>query len=137
MLSIFSTAKNYIFIGLVVVLAVAAGWQFYRATSLSNDLVRAESDLKTANDNLNLAIEANKTNQGTIDQLQLEKRSVELALKNLEDARRRDAAVINTLSATIREQAKDPANQVTLSPVLKQTVAQIQAERARRAGGAK
>lgn len=110
------------------------GWQYIQRNSAEKDKVQAVAARDQALQNLAVAIDANKSNQATIDQLQIEKISIEQALANLEANRKRDAKIIGSLSAAIKDQSKDPANQVTLSPVLKAVIAQIQAERDKRQG---
>ena len=133
-LSVLSPFKMYALLAVGAAVAITVGWLFYQNVSLKDDLVRSKQDIIQLQANLNSAIAANKENEATIDALQLEKALINESLKSLEEARRRDSQVIGTLSATIRAQAANPANQVPLSPVLKDTVREIQQQRQRRQG---
>ena len=115
-------------------LAAYTGWVQLKLSRTEAKVARAEQLTKEANTARDLALAANKTSQETIDKLQQEKADIEKSLVALEADRRRNAKVIGDLSATIRTMATDPANQAPLSPVLKETVKQIQANRQ---GGAK
>lgn len=110
------------------------GWQFIQRNSAEKEAAQAINARDQALQNLSVAIEANAANQATIDQLQIEKTAIEQSLARLEETRQRDAKIIGSLSASIKAQANDPVNQVTLSPVLKDVVGQIQTERAKRQG---
>lgn len=129
--------KDKLLLGLIVVLAVAVLWQFYRATTAEGQLRTVEADLKIVNQSLDAAINTNAANLAVIDQLQIEKRLIDASLRNLEEARKRDQVVIGNLSASIKEQSKNPENRVPLSPVIKDTVGKIQAERSKREAPAK
>lgn len=133
-LSVLSPFKMYALLAVVAAVAITVGWLFYQNVSLKDDLVQSKQDIIQLQANLNSAIAANKENEATIDALQLEKALINESLKSLEEARRRDSQVIGTLSATIRAQAANPANQVPLSPVLKDTVREIQQQRQQRQG---
>lgn len=117
-----------------VALAAYTGWVQLKLSRTEAKVARAEQLTQEANTARDLALAANKTSQETIDKLQQEKADIEKSLVALEADRRRNAKVIGDLSATIRTMATDPANQAPLSPVLKETVKQIQANRQ---GGAK
>jgi hypothetical protein len=110
------------------------GWQYVKLQKSQAGIAQAVADRDHAVAQLDKAIAANKMNQETIDSLQQEKKDIETSLKNLEVARKRDATTIATLSGIIKEQAKNPENQVTLSPVLKAVVEQIQNNRMVRQG---
>ncbi len=123
-----------ILIASAISIAAIGGWQFIQRNSAEKDKIEAVTARDQALQNLAVALDANKSNQETIDQLQIEKISIQETLANLERNRQRDAKIISSLSAAIKDQSKDPANQVQLSPVLKAVIAQIQAERTKRQG---
>ena len=75
------------------------------------------------------AIEVSKANEVTIQAAKQEKIDIETSLAALETKRKADAIKIGQLSAIIKNQAANPANQVKLSPVLQDLIAQIQADR--------
>jgi chromosome segregation ATPase len=121
-------------ISIAAVLAIGsyAGWTLLQLQRAEAKVVQAESARAQAIESMNRAIEANRVNQDTIDQLVLEKAAIEKSLSQLEADRRRNQQLINNLSASIRAMATDPANQVELRPVLKQTIDTIQRKRQER-----
>jgi uncharacterized protein (DUF3084 family) len=136
--------KGWAIIALVIALGGWAGYQKYQIHEIGKERDTAQQEAKSAKDERDLAalardaaIAANVSNQQVIAELQKEKADIQTSLNNLDADRRRNQATIASLSASIKALAKDPANQVTLSPVLKVTVQEIQAERARRQGEAK
>lgn len=122
--------KGAIIIALVLALGGWAGYKHFQVASAQAEAKQAIADRDQAGIARDKAIEANKVNQETIDALQQEKADIQTALNNLETDKKRNQQVINNLSATIRSMAQDPANKVTLSPVLKATVDAIQKQRA-------
>ena len=128
------TTKIVSAISLAAILAIGsyAGWTWYKLQRAETKIVNIESDLRQTEAARDAAINANRTNLETIDQLMLEKMAIEKSLSQLESDRRRNQQLINNLSASIRAMAADPANQVELSPVLKQTVESIQRQRQER-----
>jgi hypothetical protein len=115
-----------------VALTIVGGyavWTTYQLSKTETKLAQAKQLQQDAEIARDLAINANKTNQDTIDKLQKEKMDIEKSIAALEADRRRNAKIIGDLSITIRGMAADPANQVTLSPVLRETIRQIQANR--------
>ncbi len=129
-------------IAIAAALAIAAvgGWgglQYIKLKNSQAEAAKFQTERDAAARARDAAIEANKTNLATIDQLQQEKADIQASLNALEADKRRNQQVINNLSAAIRAGANDPANKVTLSPVLKSTVDAIQRQRAGREGGAK
>lgn len=124
--------KGAIIIALVLALAGWAGYKHFQVASAQAEAKQAIADRDQAGIARDKALEANKVNQETIDALQQEKADIQTALNNLETDKKRNQQVINNLSATIRSMAQDPANKVTLSPVLRATVDAIQRQRATR-----
>lgn len=123
-----------------LVIAVVGSWgglQYVKVKEAQAEALRFQAERDEAAVARDRAIEANKTNQATIDQLQQEKADIQASLNALEADKRRNQQVISNLSAAIRAGANDPANKVALSPVLKSTVDAIQRQRAAREGGAK
>jgi len=121
----------------LVVVGSFAGWTYLKLQKAEKEKVEAlaaRDEAATARDK---AIEANKTNLDTIDQLMMEKLDIEKSLASLEADRRRNQQIINNLSSSIKAMAADPANQAKLSPVLKATVDAIQKQRDERVGGVK
>jgi septal ring factor EnvC (AmiA/AmiB activator) len=118
----------------LILLGAYAGWAQLKLSRAEVKVAQAEQLVQEANTARDLALAANQTNQDTIDRLQKEKLDIERSLAALEADRRRNAKVISDLSATIQAMAADPANQAPLSPVLRETVRQIQLNRQ---GGAK
>lgn len=130
-----------------VLLAGAGGWggwqyvQLQRANTKAAEAEVLASKYKTEYDHLNAevdkAIAAMKDTQVTIQQLQQEKLDIQSAVKALDADKKKNLTIINNLSAAIKAAAKEPANQVALSPVLQMTVDTIQKQRAAREGGQK
>lgn len=121
-----------------IALIVALGGYVWNQNS---KISQAATDLKTVTAERDLAAEqrdkavgVNVENQTAIKQLTQEKIDIQTSLNNLEAARKKDAVVIGQLSTAIKAQASNPANKVTLSPVLRDVVSGIQAERNRRQG---
>ena len=113
------------------------GWQFVKLQHAKAEAIQFQSERDEAARARDAAIEANKINQQTIDQLQQEKADIQAALNALEADKRRNQQVINNLSAAIRAGANNPENQVKLSPAVRMTVDAIQKQREQREGGAK
>lgn len=90
--------------------------------------------LETSTTSLTEALNINSQNKVFITRLEQEKVDIQISMNNLELHRRKDAVTINNLSETIRKQASNPANQVLLSPVLQDVIAQIQKNRDARQG---
>lgn len=123
-----------------VVIAGVGGWgvkNFIQLKSNQAELGRVQVALEQSQLSLERALSVNVSNQATIEELQREKLAIESSIKALQDDRRRNQQVISSLSAAIKAQAADPANQVTLSPVLKSTIESIQKQRLEREGGGK
>ena len=123
-----------------VVIAGVGGWgvkNFIQLKSNQAELGRVQVALEQSQLSLERALSVNVSNQATIEELQREKLAIESSIKALQDDRRRNQQVISSLSAAIKAQAADPANQVTLSPVLKSTIESIQKQRLEREGGSK
>ena len=123
--------------GVIVALAIAAvlgfiAWQRVQILQTKAAVETAMAATKSANDDRDKAIEANTANLGVIENMKQEKGAIDLALKNLEASRIRDAVVIGKLSKVISVASTDPENRVKLSPVLKQVVQGIQQARAAR-----
>lgn len=93
---------------------------------------QAREDLERARGNLAVSEAANATSTETIRQLTTDRAEAARSVAKLETKTRADAAVIRDLRAAIDATRADPANQVTLSPVLADTVARVQADRDRR-----
>lgn len=127
------------FKGVAIILLVAAalgyvGYQHHQISVAKKELTEAVSARDAANEARDKAIAVAKANDETIKQLAQEKKDAESALNELAARNRLDAATIAAMSAAIKAQAANPANQVQLSPVLKQIISDIQAERAKRQG---
>lgn len=133
------TARLVAIVAAVLIAAVGSwgGLQFIKVKEAQADAARFQTERDEAAAARDKAIDANKTNLATIDQLQQEKADIQASLNALEADKRRNQQVINNLSAAIRASASDPANKVALSPVLKSTVDAIQRQRLERQGGAK
>lgn len=133
------TTKIIAIAAVVAIASVGAwgGWQYVKLQQAQAEATRFQAERDEAAVARDKAIEANKTNLATIDQLQQEKADIQASLNALEADKRRNQQVINNLSAAIRAGANDPANKVALSPVLKSTVDAIQRQRTQREGGAK
>ena len=131
----FPVSPKFLVIG-ALLLAVAGGmgylWVKWKASEAEVTQVKAEKKLVEVD--RDEAIAANKTNMETIDRLQQEKVDIGDALKKLQEDQAQTQRVISGLSASIRKQATNPANQVGLSPVLQETVQSIQAQRELRKG---
>lgn len=113
----------------VIALGAYAGWTQLKLSRAEVKVAQAEQLVQEANTARDLALAANQTTQETIAKLQQEKADIERSLAALEADRRRNAKVIGDLSTTIRSMSSDPVNQQQLSPVLKETIRQIQANR--------
>ena len=133
------TTKIIAIVAAIAIASVGAwgGWQYVKLQKAQSEAVRFQAERDEAAVARDRALEANKTNLATIDQLQLEKADIQASLNALEADKRKNQQVINNLSAAIRAGASDPANKVALSPVLKSTVDAIQRQRAGREGGSK
>lgn len=116
----------------IAVTGAFATWTYFRLQSAQVTIANVERERDEAGQARDAAIRANATNLETIDQLLSDKLAIEQSLSRLEADRRRNQQLINNLSTTIRSMATDPANQVELSPVLKQTVDAIQRQRQER-----
>lgn len=113
----------------LALLGTYAGWTQLKLSRAEVKVAQSEKLVQEANTARDLALAANKTSQDTIAKLEQEKVDIERSLAALDADRRRNAKVIGDLSTTIRSMASDPANQQQLSPVLKETIRQIQANR--------
>lgn len=133
------TTKIIAIVAAIAIASVGAwgGWQYVKLQKAQSEAVRFQAERDEAAVARDKALEANKTNLAAIDQLQQEKADIQMSLNALEADKRKNQQVINNLSAAIRAGASDPANKVTLSPVLKATVDAIQRQRSGREGGAK
>lgn len=76
--------------------------------------------------------DANKQNLLTIENLISEKQLINDSLNNLEKSNSKDKQTISKLQKKLKDFQKDPKNQVELSPVLKDTLMQIENERKNR-----
>lgn len=110
------------------------GYQHHQISAARADLAAAVLARDAANEARDKAIAVAQANDATVKQLQQEKRDAEAALNELAARKKLDDATIAALSAAIKAQATNPANQVQLSPVLKQIITDIQAERLKRQG---
>lgn len=120
--------------GLAVALLAWGGYQFIKLNKVEKTLAKAQAELVTVKADLSRAVEVNRQNDAVIKQLQADQAAVNDALNRLAETSKADDKTATTIIRTIREQASTPANQGTLSPVLQDTITQIQAERNRRAG---
>lgn len=140
-LKLFGGVKNFA-VAIVVALALAAGglWvlkQKHALTKAQKDLVtvtQQRDDAARARDD---AINVSKANVETIKKLQQEKQDALDAIEQQNERSKRDTATILAMGTALSAQANNPANKVELSPVLKQVLTSIQAERNKRAGGLK
>jgi len=137
-----AAGKKNIIIAIIVALIVAAGgvWVYKQKSALlkaNQTITEVTKKYDAAVIARDKAIEAARANENTIKMLQQEKIDADAAVKKLQDRNKADSATINKMADAISSQAKNPANQVALSPVLQQTVDLILAERAKREGATK
>jgi hypothetical protein len=134
LLSLF-TGGNAKLIGIgLIVLAIGGAftWQWFKLTMEHEARVTAEAQVTTISAQLDTAVQANKTNQETIRQMQADQERSADAVKTLESLKAKDAVTINTLKSAINIQKNNPLNKVELSPVLQLTVDAIQQARSQR-----
>lgn len=117
-------------VGVAAIAFVIAAYLYAQSLILQKDqaLVKVE-ELKNQ---VALLQDVNAQNLVTINQLLDEKVLVEKANANLEAANKKDRKTISSLQKKLKDFEKDPANKVQLSPVLKDTIANIEKERAKR-----
>lgn len=129
MLSFFSL-KIKLMVGVAAIAFVIAAYLYAQSLILQKDqaLVKVE-ELKNQ---VALLQDINTQNLVTINQLLDEKVLVEKANVNLEATNKKDRKTISSLQKKLKDFEKDPANKVQLSPVLKDTIASIEKERAKR-----
>lgn len=130
------TTKIIAYISGVALLALGgfAATTYLKLQKAEKDAVTFKSQRDSVQAELDKALQANVVNLETIAALQKEKSDIAAAVSLLEKDKRRNQLTINKLSAEIRAAATNPDNQVTLSPVLKQTIDAIQKQREERAG---
>lgn len=122
---------------LSLAIAGGMGYLWVQWKSAEAEVSQVQADKQKVEADRDQAIEANKSNMDTIDKLQEEKRLIGESLQKLQQDQERNQQVIANMSAAIKKQAADPANRVPLSPVLKETVQSVQAQRAQRSGEVK
>lgn len=122
---------------LLLAVSGSMGFLWVKWKAAEATVTQVEADKKKVEVDRDAAIEANKTNMATIDKLQEEKRLIGESLQKLQEDQERNRQVIANMSAVIRKHASNPANQVTLSPVIKDTVQSIQVQREQRQGDKK
>lgn len=135
----FLTTKIIAVIAAILIAAVGTwgGLQYVKLQKAETEKVQAIADRDAIATERDEAIAANVASQVAIGLLQKEKADIQAALNALDADRKRNRALIANLSAAIKSQAADPANQVKLSPVLRTTIEAIQQQRAEREGEAK
>lgn len=129
MLSFFSS-KLKLMVGFAAIAFVIAAYLYaqFLIAQKNNALLKVE-ELQSQ---VALLQDVNTQNLVTINQLLDEKVLVEQANANLEAANKKDRKTISSLQKKLKDFEKDPANKVQLSPVLKDTIASIEKERAKR-----
>lgn len=100
--------------------------------SIVKDRNAAIQRAKVLEQQIVLLEDANKQNLLTIENLISEKQLINDSLNNLEKSNSKDKQTISKLQKKLKDFQKDPKNQVELSPVLKDTLTQIENERKNR-----
>ena len=122
--------KGIAIIAMVLALVGWGGYKTYQVNKAQSDLATAIAQRDEAGLARDKAIDANKVSAAAIQALEKEKADVQKSLNNLDADRKKNAKTISDLTAAIEAQKNNPANKVTLSPVLKLTIDTIQKQRA-------
>lgn len=119
---------------LVLILALSGYiWKLKHDTDVVNrELTQVKVERDSAATARDAAIGISKTNENTINQLKNERDLVQSALSNLETSKAENKVVIDKVKTIIKSQDQLPENKALLSPVLKDTVNQIQLNRDKR-----
>jgi len=117
----------------VLALAIYIGVLRHQVKSLREDnvvLVQNNKVLQDNNDtlkgNLKTAVDANKTNDETIEKLKSERADAVKAVETLAKKQKSNAATIGQLQTQLADMRKDEANNGPLAPVLRETIRGIQ-----------
>ena len=113
----------------VISLGIAA---YLHYSGVVKDRNAAIQRAKVLEQQIVLLEDANKQNLLTIENLISEKQLINDSLNNLEKLNSKDKQTISKLQKKLKDFQKDPKNQVELSPVLKDTLTQIENERKNR-----
>lgn len=114
-------------IGILLAILVAGGLYLkYEFASIKTENEALQRDKKTLKDDNERLIAINQINADTIKMMQNDKQKADEVIKNLKLQNGKDAAAMQSLRAAIDSMAKDPANNGPVSPVLKNTINQIQ-----------
>ncbi len=117
-------------IGILLAILVAGGLYLkYEFSSLQTENEKLVQDKKTLKEDNDRLILINQNNADVIKQMQDDKIKADTIIKNLKIQNGKDSAAMNSLRETIDSMSKDPANNGTVSPVLKNTINSIQARR--------
>lgn len=91
-----------------------------------------EKNAETLTENNNTLREANSTNLRTIEDLLNERKDATKIIAMLSDMNARDKNAANALRKSLAEMAKDPTNDGSIAPILRETIRNIQNERAKK-----
>lgn len=129
MLSFFSS-KIKLMVGIAAIAFVIAAMLY--VSSLKSEKNKALLKAEELQSQVILLQNANKQNLATIENLLDEKQLIEQTILSLEAGNKKDRKTISSLQKKLKDFEKDPANKVELSPVLKDTITNIEKEREKR-----
>lgn len=140
LLGLDSLKSKILVFGLIAAL-LAGGYFVYsqkmQLLKAKEETLQAKGERDQAYKDRDAAVDANKTTIATLDKILQERKDAEQAVKSLAVRDKVNKTKINELSALIEELSKAPEAQVELSPILKETVRKIQADRDATEGAAK
>lgn len=94
--------------------------------ALTTDNLQLQANITTLHENQKTLMEVNEANQLAISNLQFEREQSKAALAKLSVTTKKNKQDLDKLQQIINDMKADPANDGTVSPVLKETIKQIQ-----------